>query len=254
MQPLTLVPLSGLPEIHPGDDLAALLAEALAAQALQPRDGDAIVLCQKIVSKSEGRRVALDSVVPSARALDVAGRCGKDPALVELVLRESTEVVRCVPDVLIVRHRLGFVVANAGIDQSNVLDGDRHALLLPLDPDESARSLREALRQRLGVRLAILINDSFGRAWREGVVGACIGCAGFNPLVDRRGESDRNGRILKMTQIAAGDELAAAASLIMGQADEGIPAVWVRGLDRRMLEPSSGASRLVRPLERDLFQ
>jgi coenzyme F420-0:L-glutamate ligase/coenzyme F420-1:gamma-L-glutamate ligase len=169
------MPLSGLPEIRPGDDLAALLAKALAAQSLQPREGDAIVICQKIVSKSEGRLVALDGVTPSARAVDLASRCGKDPALVELVLGESTEVVRCVPDVLIVRHRLGFVVANAGIDQSNVLEGDRHALLLPLQPDESARRLREALHQLLGVRLAILINDSFGRAWREGVVGACIG-------------------------------------------------------------------------------
>lgn len=254
MQPLTLIPLSGLPEIHPGDDLAALLSEALAALELRPRDGDAVVLCQKIISKSEGRCIALDSIEPSERAHGLAKRCGKDPALVELVLRESVEVLRCIPDILIVRHRLGFVVANAGVDQSNVLEGDKHALLLPLDPDKSARELRQALHRRLGVNVAVLINDSFGRAWREGVVGACIGCAGFNPLVDRRGDRDRNGRLLKSTQVAAGDELAAAASLLMGQADEGVPAVWIRGLDSRLFEESSGASRLVRPLRLDLFK
>jgi len=253
-RPLSLIPLYGLPEVRAGDDLAAMLADALAAQGVQPEAGDAVVLCQKIVSKSEGRLVNLADVIPSEQAQDVARRCRKEPALVELVLRESTEVVRCVPEVLIVRHRLGFVVANAGIDQSNVPDGESHALLLPLDPDASAQGLRDQLQQRLGVNLAVLINDSFGRAWREGVVGTCIGSAGLHALIDRRGRLDRHGRVLKVTQIAAADELAAAASLLMGQADEGVPAIWIKGLDARLFEQRGRARDLVRSAEKDLFR
>jgi coenzyme F420-0:L-glutamate ligase/coenzyme F420-1:gamma-L-glutamate ligase len=246
--------LTGIPEVRPGDDLAVLLEQSLNAQDLPLRDGDALVLCQKIVSKSEGRIVALDQVQPSARALELAQRCGKEPALVELVLRESTQVLRCVPDVLIVRHRLGFVVANAAIDQSNVVDGESHALLLPVDPDASAQRLRRDLQTRLGVNVAVLINDSFGRAWREGVTGTCIGCAGFHPLADRRGQRDRQGRVLKVTQVAAADELAAAASLLMGQGSEGIPAILVRGLSPNHLQAPGSARQLVRLAERDLFQ
>jgi len=162
--------------------------------------------------------------------------------------------VRCVPDVLVVRHRLGFVVANAAIDQSNVLEGAGYALLLPLDPDASAQRLQRDLSARLGADVAVLINDSFGRAWREGVTGTCIGCAGMNPLLDRRGDTDRQGRVLKATLVAAADELSAAASLVMGQGDEGIPAVWMRGVDRRLFEQPSGAQRLIRPVEKDLFR
>jgi coenzyme F420-0:L-glutamate ligase / coenzyme F420-1:gamma-L-glutamate ligase len=254
MNSLTLTPLTGLPEIRPGDDLAALVLEALQRQDIRPQRGDVLVLCQKVVSKSEGRLVALDSVEPSPRALTMAAVCRKDPAVVELVLRESTEVVRCVPEVLVVRHRLGFVVANAGVDQSNVVDGDHHALLLPEDPNASALRLREDIDRRTDADVAVLINDSFGRAWREGVIGTCIGSSGFRALMDRRGQRDRHGRELKITRVAGADELSAAASMIMGQGEEGVPAVWVRGVHREWLGEGIDASHLVRAPHKDLFR
>jgi coenzyme F420-0:L-glutamate ligase / coenzyme F420-1:gamma-L-glutamate ligase len=252
---LSFLPIDGLPEVRPGDDLVALFdATARRNAELELRHGDVLVIAQKIVSKSENRYVDLASVEPSAEARALAQQCLKDPRLVELVLRESTEVLRVAPNVLIVRHRLGFVVANAAIDQSNLPHGDERALLLPADPDASAATLRTRLEQRYGVKLAVLISDSFGRAWRMGVCGVCVGCSGLQSLVDLRGTQDRNGRTLQVTQIAVADQLCATATLVCGEAAEGRPAVIVRGVPENYLASTGRARDLVRPLEQDLFR
>lgn len=255
-QALTFEAVDGLPEVRAGDNLAALLAEALDRPAAPAplADGDVLVLAQKIVSKSENRFVALDTVEPRAEALSLAARCGKDPRLVELVLRESSEIVRVAPNVLIARHRLGFVVANAAIDQSNVPDGDERVLLLPVDPDLSAQRLVEAVHARFGVKIAVLIADSFGRPWRLGVCGVCIGCAGLEALVDLRGQLDRQGRSLQVTQLAIADQLCAAASMVLGEAAEGRPVVRVRGVPQRYLQNPRAARVLVRSSAEDLFR
>ena len=240
--------------VQAGDDLATLVQQAMSAAGLELRDRDVVVFAQKIVSKSEGRRVDMAGVVPSARALEIAAEVRKDPRLVELVLRESTRIVRKIPDVLIVEHRLGLVMANAGIDQSNVADqaSGEHALLLPVDPDASAERLRADFRRIAGRELGIVINDSFGRPWRQGTVGVAIGCAGLPALVDLRGTLDLFGRTLKVTVIAYADEIAAAASLLMGQATEGRPVVIVRGLEAA--QGPSPARSVVRDAREDLFQ
>jgi coenzyme F420-0:L-glutamate ligase / coenzyme F420-1:gamma-L-glutamate ligase len=252
---LSFLPVPGLPEVMPGDDLVALLDRALAiSPELKLREGDVLVVAQKIVSKAEDRYVELGGVTPSAKAIELSHRCLKDPRLVELVLRESTEVLRVAPNVLIVRHRLGFVVANAAIDQSNLPSGSEKALLLPQDPDASAQALRMGLEQRYGVKLAVLVSDSFGRPWRLGVSGVCVGCAGLQPLVDLRGTNDRSGRPLQVTQIAVADQLCATATLVCGEAAEGVPVVIVRGVSAEYFGNPRGASALVRPLEQDLFR
>jgi coenzyme F420-0:L-glutamate ligase/coenzyme F420-1:gamma-L-glutamate ligase len=251
--PLVLQALDGIPEVVPGQSLADIICAAADRNRLELADHDVLVLCQKIVSKAEGRYVDLRTVTPSARAIELAACCNKEPAFVELVLRESTDVVRCVPDVLIVRHRLGFVVANAGIDRSNIPDAEHQVLLLPDDPDGSATLIREGIRWRLGIEVGVLINDSFGRPWRQGVCGTGIGCAGLVPLLDLRGTADRFDRALRVTQVAVADELAAAASLLMGQSDEGIPVILVRGLARRFLGDGERSTSLIRPPARDLF-
>ena len=253
MKQLTLTALSGIGEVDQGADLARLLADALARSGLELERGDVIVVAQKIVSKAEGRHVALADVIPGERARELAGITGKDPRLVELMLRESSAVLRAKPNVLILEHRLGFVMASAGVDQSNVphVDGPA-ALLLPEDPDASARRLRHRLGELLGVEPGVIVNDSFGRAWRNGVTGVAIGVAGIAALVDLRGRPDREGRPLEVTQVAAADELAAAASLIMGQADEGMPAVHARGFPYP--QGDGGALQLVRPRAEDMFR
>jgi coenzyme F420-0:L-glutamate ligase / coenzyme F420-1:gamma-L-glutamate ligase len=248
-----LTALDGVPEIRPGDALDAVLAAALEQNRVALADGDVVALCQKIVSKAEDRFVALDAVTPSARAMELARICGKDPRFVEVVLQQSTQVVRCVKDVLIVRHRLGFVVANAGVDQSNIDGAGKRVLLLPEDPDASAARLRDAIRARLGVRVGVLVTDSFGRPWRMGVCGTCIGCAGLVALADARGRLDRFGRPLRVTQIAVADAIAAAAALAMGEADEGRPIVVVSGVDPEFLGDGGPAAHLIRPAEADLF-
>lgn len=235
-------------EVAAGDDLAEVVAAALAGRA--PRPGDIVVLAQKIVSKAEGRLVSLATVRPGPAAIELAARTRKDARLVELVLRESQAVVRARPGVLIVRHRLGLVMANAGIDQSN-LPGAEMALLLPEDPDGSAERLRAALADRLGVPLGVIISDSFGRAWRRGSVNVAIGAAGIASLWDRRGERDRSGRPLAVTEVAVADAVAAAAGLAMGEGREGRPLVLVRGWSPPA--PASPAAALIRPVEEDLF-
>jgi len=242
--------LTGIGEIRAGDDLAAVLAAAIRAPL---RPADVLVVAQKVVSKAEGRQVRLKGVTVTAEAADLARVTGKDPRLVQLVLDESVAVVRAAPNVLIVRHRLGLVMANAGIDQSNVEGGDGEtALLLPLDPDRSAEALREGLRARLGAAPAVIVSDSFGRPWRVGTVNVAIGAAGLPSLVDLRGQPDRFGRTLRASEVAFADAVAAAAGLVMGEAAEGRPAVLVRGLD--WSAPERDASALIRPVEQDLFR
>jgi len=250
---LSLCALEGLPLIAPGDDLAGLLAGALRAMQIAPRDGDILVVAQKVVSKAEGRIVDLDSIEPSPRAYTLAAEVGKDARLVEVILRESTEVVRHKKDVLIVAHRLGFVMANAGVDQSNVgLDERCRVLLLPCAPDASAARIKARIDQEFGVDMGVVINDSFGRPWRTGVVGVALGAAGIPALWNLVGAPDLFGRPMRVTEVALADQIASAASLLMGEAAEGLPAVHIRGLEW----PAAcvPASSLVRPREMDMFR
>ena len=249
-----LLAVPGIPRVAKDDDLVALIDEGLARGGILPRSGDVFVLTQKIVSKAEGRMVDLATVKPSTEAIELAGKVQKDPRLVELILSESVRVVRTRPGVLIVEHRLGLVMANAGIDQSNVgsPDDPQRALLLPIDPDSSAAILRNRLSQRFGVPVAVIISDSFGRAWRRGTCGVAIGAAGLPSLMDLRGAPDLFGRELQVSITGHADEIAAAASLVMGQGAEGQPVVVVRGLTWR--GPDNAASELVRPAAEDMFR
>ena len=250
---LELFAIPGLPMVRAGDDLASLIADAAGAADIAFRDNDVVVIAQKIVSKAEGRTVDLASVTPSAKAIALAEKVEKDPRIVEIVLSESVRVVRSRPNLMIMQHRLGFVMANAGVDQSNVApaDGVHRALLLPLDPDGSAEAIRARLAERFGVRLGCVISDSFGRPWRRGTAGVAIGCAGLPSLIDLRGQPDLFGRILEVSIIGFADEIAAAASLLQGQAAEGQPVVIVRGLT--WSAPEAPIAELVRPPEEDLF-
>lgn len=260
--PLILTPLSGLPMIRPGDDLADLILRALHLIGITLQDGDILVLAQKIVSKAEGRLVNLSGVTASQAAIDLAAKTGKDPRLVELILGESKQVLRYRPGTIIVEHRLGFVCASAGIDHSNVRGGDglpekngqpeEWVLLLPENPDASAEALRQRLEAACGVRLGVMIIDSHGRAWRLGTVGVAIGLAGMPGLVDMRGWPDLFDFHLQITQVGAADELAAAASLVMGQAAEGTPVVHVRGFPFELRE--GALTELLRPREQDMFR
>ena len=254
-KPLTLTPLPGIPLIRPGDDLARIILGAVERAGLALVNGDILVIAQKIVSKSEDRFVNLSTVTPSERAMDLARVVEKDPRLIELILRESSEVLRTRPGVIIVVHRLGFVCANAGIDHSNVLgdsEGEDWVLLLPEDPDGSAQILRNRLEMATGARLGVLIIDSHGRAWRMGITGTTIGISGMPAIADLRGQPDLFGYTLRVTQVAAADELAAGASLMMGQADEGAPVIHVRGFPYALRE--SSLRELIRPKDQDLFR
>jgi coenzyme F420-0:L-glutamate ligase / coenzyme F420-1:gamma-L-glutamate ligase len=249
---LAAEPLAGLPEVLPGDDLAALIANAADGMVAGMRGGEVLVVAQKVVSKAEGRLVPLGDVEPGDEARRLASRTGKDPRLVQLILDESTEVLRVAREVLIVRTRDGFVCANAGIDQSNV-PGDDVACLLPKDADASARALRRAIGDRLGVSPAVIVSDSFGRAWRLGQLDVAIGCAGLSPLHDRRGEHDAQGRALTATIDAVADAATGAASLVRHKAG-GEAVVIVHGLERHVTtDDGPGASAIVRPLAEDLF-
>lgn len=252
---VTLTALAGVPLVRPGDDLAALILAALDANGEVLQDGDVVVIAQKIVSKAEDRYRSLASVVPSAAALDLAAATGKDPRLVHLILAESEAVLRHRFGVVVAAHRRGWVLANAGIDRSNLdpggADGER-VLLLPADPDRTCTEVRAVLRERTGATVAVLINDSLGRAWRLGTVGTALGAAGLPALHDLRGRPDLAGRRLEVSQVALADELAAAASAVMGQAAEGRPLVLIRGYP---LPAGDGcAGDLVRPAAEDLFR
>jgi coenzyme F420-0:L-glutamate ligase/coenzyme F420-1:gamma-L-glutamate ligase len=255
---VSLTAIAGLPEIEPGCDLPRTIAAALASSGSRLERGDILVIAQKIISKAENRYRLLDEAKPGAESRRLAALTGKDPRFVQLVLDESSAVVRAARDVLIVRHRLGLVMANAGIDRSNVPkrpDGREQVLLLPLDPDASARAIRQALLAGTGSGcgdlLGVVISDSFGRPWRLGVTNVAIGVAGLPALVDRRGEADREGRLLEMTEVAFADAVAAAAALAMGEAAEGTPMVLVRGLTWQA--STQTAAQLLRPLAQDLF-
>ena len=252
--PVTLTPLAGIPLVGEGDDVARLVGDAIDAAGIAPADFDVIVVTQKIVSKAQGRRVRLADVEPSPRAIELAASLDKDPRMVEVVLAESNAVVARGHGVLITEHRSGHVMANAGVDRSNVNhSGDDEAvLLLPLDPDASAAQLRHALEARFGCRLAVVISDSAGRAWRNGVVGLAIGAAGLPSLIDLRGAPDLFGEPLKVTLNGFADQIASAANLVAGEADEGTPAVHVRGL--AWSDAPAPARALVREREFDLFR
>jgi coenzyme F420-0:L-glutamate ligase / coenzyme F420-1:gamma-L-glutamate ligase len=254
MTSLEVIALEGLPFVQPGDDLVELVARALTQNDVTPRAGDVVVVAQKIVSKAEGRIVDLATIQPSAKALTLAAEVDKDPRLVELILSESVRVVRARRNVLIVEHRLGFIMANAGVDQSNVgpADGAQRALLLPENPDRSAASLRRGLAAATGIDFAVVINDSFGRAWRQGTAGVAIGIAGLPALIDLRWRPDLFGRTLEASVVGFADEIAAAASLLMGQADEASPVVLIRGL--RWSAPESTAASILRSPNEDLFR
>ena len=246
--------LAGIPEIRPGDDLAGLIIDSVATNKEAIVDGDVLVVAQKIVSKAEGRYVNLEKVTPSKEAISLAQKVDKDPRLVELILSCSTEVVRFRSGVLIVANHHGLILANAGIDTSN-LDpqrGETEVLLLPEDPDRSASELLDELARRTGASIGVVINDSLGRAWRNGTVGVAIGTSGVAALADLRGRPDRRGRELRVTEIGLADEIAAAASTVMGQADEGRPVVIVRGLSDAAGHGT--AHDLVRARELDLFR
>lgn len=252
---LHLTALPGIPLVEPGDDLAQIVIEAYDRAGLAPADGDVLIVAQKIVSKSENRYVRLSDVEPSAAAREMAGRTGKEPRLAELILRESREVLRQQRGVVVVEHRLGYVHANAGIDRSNIVSDDEkdpRVLLLPAEPDRSAMRLRETLRVRSGADVAVIINDTAGRAWRQGVIGFAIGCAGIEPVKNMVGHPDLFGYQLERTHIAVADELAAAGSLLMGQADEGRPVVLARGI--RFTSGDAGSQALIRPRHEDMFR
>jgi coenzyme F420-0:L-glutamate ligase/coenzyme F420-1:gamma-L-glutamate ligase len=251
---VTLRPIPGIPLVRPRDDLAELLILACERQAISPKEGDVLVLAQKVVSKAEARYIDLATVVPSARAQSLAAEVEKDPRLVEVILGESRRVVRRRPGILIVEHRLGFVMANAGVDRSNVDPeaGAEPVLLLPRDPDGSAATLLARLSAHFGKPLAVIISDSWGRAWRRGTVGVALGAAGLPAVMDLRGRPDLFGHELRVTETGFADEIASAASLIMGQANEGQPVVLVRGLC--WADAAKPGASLLRTPEEDLFR
>lgn len=250
-----VIPIPGVPMVTPGDDLGQIIAQALAKAEVSLVDGDIVCLAQKIVSKAEGQLVALEDVTPSAQAIELAEKTLKDPRMVELILRESSEVMRHKPGVLIMRHKLGLVGAHAGIDQSNVDHSDgEQALLLPKDPDASARQLRDDLAASSGANIGVIITDSQNRPWRMGTTGVAIGCAGFTVLEDYRGGTDVFGRELKVTLINRADAIAGAATLVMGETTEKIPLAIVRGFPVDADTSGQNAAIINRPIEEDLFR
>lgn len=247
-----LFPVPGIGQVKEGDKVDAVILDALAASGLSLEDGDVVVVASKIVSKSEGRVVDLDSLTPSARAHKLAEITGKEPSYIEAVLSESVSVSRTGPNVLVVRHRLGFTSANAGLDRSNHSGPDNTVLALPLDPDASADGIRRGLESALGVGLSVVVADTHGRPFRRGNVGVAIGLSGLLALVDKRGEADLYGRVLEATFIPTADQLASAAALVGGEASEGLPVVVVRGAP--VVRGEGRAADLVRSPEEDLYR
>jgi coenzyme F420-0:L-glutamate ligase/coenzyme F420-1:gamma-L-glutamate ligase len=249
---LNLFAIPGIPLIQPGDDLAALLLDALNAAGLSLADGDVVVIAQKLVSKAEGRTVSLKDVQPTDKAIELAEATDKEPAIVQLILDESRKILRHRPGVLIAEHQLGFVLANAGIDRSNVSSNEDEVLLLPVDSDQSAAEIHVGLTEKLGLKLGIIIADSVGRAWRMGTTGMTLGSAGVEALVNLRGQRDMFGRVLEVSEHAVADSIASAAELLMGEADEATPVVVVRGLNQGHSEQDSKV--LLRAEHEDMFR
>lgn len=251
---ITMTALVGIPPVRPDDDLAAIILAALQQSDILLRSGDVLVIAQKIVSKAEDRYVDLREINPSRRARALAAEVEKDPRLVEVILSESSEVVRHRPGVMVVAHRLGYVLANAGVDSSNVdqASGSERVLLLPRNPDGTCEEIQTKLKKRSGDEVGVIINDTHGRAWRNGTVGVALGAAGVPALLDLRGTPDLYGERLEATQVGLADELAAAASVLMGQGAEGQPVVHIRGLPYPMRV--GAAAELLRPKSEDLFR
>ena len=253
---LILSPLQNIPLIRQDDNLADILVKSLQETNIELKSGDILVIAQKIVSKSEGRMVNIATITPSPEAIELAKKCEKDPRVAELILQESSEILRVRVGTVIVEHKLGFVCANAGIDHSNVAGSgnkdEEYVLLLPKDPDQSARNIREQIKQKTGINIGAAIIDSHGRAWRNGTVGICIGLSGLPAVIDERGWKDLFGYTLKVTVVGVADELAAAASLVMGQAAEGTPVVHVRGFPYPLGEGS--LKEIIRPKDQDMFR
>jgi coenzyme F420-0:L-glutamate ligase / coenzyme F420-1:gamma-L-glutamate ligase len=253
MNSISIFPLTGIPLIQPGDDLSRILGDAVERLDTHLQSDDVLVIAQKIVSKAEGRYVDLDQVTPSPVAIEVAQQCRKDPRLIEVILSESQEVVRMRPDLIITRHRLGFVSANAGVDRSNVApDGIERVLLLPIDPDRSAAHIRSAMRDRFGVDVGVIIADSHGRPHRMGTVGVAIGLSGLPGVEDWRGRKDLFGYTLQHTEVGVADQIAGAGTLLLGQAAEAIPAVIVRSVPFEKRDGTAG--EINRPIDLDLFR
>jgi coenzyme F420-0:L-glutamate ligase/coenzyme F420-1:gamma-L-glutamate ligase len=249
---LSFHPVPGLPQIETGDDIAAMIGSAVQSAGLTPADGDIFAIAQKIVSKAEGRIADLGAITPTPQALDLAREADKDPRMVQLILDESNRVVRSGAGVIIVEHRTGIVLANAGIDRSNIADGEDTVLLLPRDPDASAAELRRALESHFGVRLGVIVTDSVGRPWRLGTTGIAIGCAGFEALNDQRGQQDMFGRVLQVAEVATADCLAGAAGLMMGEGAESLPVVLIKGLAAG--DSDQDAKVIQRAADEDLFR
>jgi coenzyme F420-0:L-glutamate ligase/coenzyme F420-1:gamma-L-glutamate ligase len=251
---INIIALKGVPLVHPGDDLVEIIINALTLSNQCLKNDDVLVIAQKIISKAEGRIIALGTVSPSERAKKLAVKLGKDPRQIELVLQESREIVRSKPGVVIVEQNLGLIMANAGIDRSNVVQqsDEEYVLLLPIDPDASSNRLRDKINKRLGVKVGIIINDSIGRAWRIGTTGHAIGVAGLPAVIDLRGEKDMFGKELLVSEQAVADELASAASLLQGQASEALPIVVIRGFKSNATNQTAKA--LIRERDMDMFR
>lgn len=250
-----VVAIPGIPLICPGDDLSATIINAIETAGMAVSDGDILVIAQKVVSKAEDRYVDLSTVTPSARAMELASTADKDPRVVELILSESSEVLRCAPGVIVVVHRLGYVLANAGIDSSNLEpepQGRERVLLLPGDPNATSAGMRERFESHFRRRLGVIISDSIGRAWRMGTIGTALGVAGPPAVCDQIGTNDLAGRPLRTTVSAFADQVASAAVLMMGEAAEGLPVVKVSGLEWKPVR--SDGTLLLRPREKDLFR
>ncbi|MBO5151612.1 MAG: coenzyme F420-0:L-glutamate ligase [Methanobrevibacter sp.] len=251
---INLIGLKGIPLVKKGDDIAQIIRDAIVGQNYEVKDGDIILIAETLISKAEGNIVKLDDIEPSEKAFEVAEICKKDPKLVELILQNSTEIVEIGPNFIVTETKHGFVCANAAIDESNVEDG--LATPVPENPDESASKIREFLEKEFDKKLAVIITDTQGRAFRVGAIGTAIGCSGMKPLWVRIGEKDLYGRELETTEIASADELASAASLIMGQADEGLPVVVISGFAgfKQLRDENSNIKPLIRPKESDVFR
>ena len=254
MRQLNIFALEKIPLISPGDNLAKIIFTALKKSKLVIQDGDVFVIAQKIVSKAENRYVTLSEILPSKKASVLAQKTDKDPRLVELILRESKKVVRFRKGVIVVEHKLGFIHANAGIDRSNIESDSLNprVLLLPKNPDLSAQQLQKELSKFLRKKVGVIINDSTGRAWRNGIVGIAIGCSGVSVLSDLRGQKDLYGRTLEVTEVGIADELASSASILMGQSNEGLPVVIIQGL--KLSNDKRGSKALLRLAKDDLFR
>ena len=250
---ITLTAIQNISEINPGDDVSRIINQCLLHQEYGLRNNDLIVIAQKIISKSENRFIDLKTIEPSEEAIKLAKETDKDPRLTELILQESNRIIRAENGTIIVEHKLGHILANAGIDRSNIGRRNDYALLLPKDPDGSATKIKKSLEDRYQIKLGVLITDSMGRAWRLGTTGHALGSSGIKTLIDMRGEEfDRDERLLQTTIIGVADQIASAATLLMGESSEGVPAVILRGLD--LLDDSDTVNDLIRPAEEDLFR